>query len=77
MIDMKCEKFIDEIAELLEMEDVNALNENTCFHELDEWTSLSVMSLIAFFDDEYDKRIKDVDIMKCMTVKDLYRLATE
>lgn len=77
MIDMKCEKFIDEIAELLEMEDVNALNENTCFRELDEWTSLSVMSLIAFFDDEYDKRIKDVDIMKCMTVKDLYRLATE
>lgn len=74
---MELKDFINKIAEQLEIENANVLNENTKFRELEEWSSLSVMELIALYDDEFDKQIGDVDIKKCSTIDDLYKLATE
>lgn len=73
---MENNDFISKMAEQLDIEDVTALNENTRFRELEEWTSLSVMELIALYNDEYDKQISDADIKRCVTIKDLLGLAT-
>lgn len=74
---MELKDFIDKIVEQLEIESAEALNSDTEFRELEGWSSLSVMELIALYDDEFDKQIGDVDIKKCTTIGDLYKLATE
>ena len=74
---MEIKEFIEKLAEAIEIEEVEGLTAETEFRDLDEWSSLSVMLLIAFYDEELDKQIGDVDIKKCVTISDLYKLATE
>ena len=74
---MDIKEFIEKLAEAIEIEEVEGLKAETEFRELDEWSSLSVMLLIAFYDEEFGKQIGDVDIKKCTTIGDLYKLATE
>jgi len=74
---MEIIEFINKIVEQLEIENADSLNVETPFRDLEEWSSLSVMELIALYDDEFDKQIGDGDIAKCKTIGDLYKLATE
>lgn len=74
---MEIKEFIEKFAEAIEIENAVGLEAGTEFRELEEWSSLSVMLLIAFYDEELDKQIGDVDIKKCSTIDDLYKLATE
>lgn len=73
---MELQEFIEKFAEAIEVENVEDLNGETVFRELDEWSSLSVMLLVAFYDEEFEKEIGDKDIKACTTVDDLYKLAT-
>ena len=73
---MEVKEFIEKFAEQVEMEEVESLTPETAFRELDEWSSLSVMTLIAFFDEEFGKEIGGKDIKECLTIQDLYNLAT-
>ncbi len=73
---MEIKEFIEKFAEAIEVENVEALTAETEFHELDEWSSLSVMLIIAFYDDEFDKQIGEAAINGCKTIEDLYKLAT-
>lgn len=68
--------FIEKFAKAVEVEDFSSLEPNTEFRSLEEWSSLSVMFLIAFYDEEFNKEIGDSDIRNCTTIKDLYDLAT-
>ena len=72
---MEIKEFIEKFAEAIEVENVEALNAETEFHELDEWSSISVMLLIAFFDDEFGKEITTADIRGAKTIQDLYNFA--
>lgn len=74
---MNIQDFIDKLVEALEIEDASAVTGETVFRNLDEWSSLSVMLLIAMFDEEFEKEITDKDIKACTTVTDLYKFATE
>ena len=47
---------------------------NTIFKELIYWDSISILSLIVLFEEEYDKKITINDINNCATVEDLYKL---
>lgn len=71
---MDINNFIEKFAEMLEIEDVDSLSPDTGFRDLDEWSSISVMELIAWADDEYDKQIGDIHIKSCQTIQDLYNL---
>ncbi len=73
---MEIKEFIEKLAEAIEIEDVEALTPDTEFKELDEWSSLSVMLIIAFFDEEFEKQIEEKDIHTAQTINDLYLLAT-
>lgn len=74
---MNIQDFIDKLVEALEIEDASAVTGETVFRNLDEWSSLSVMLLIAMFDEEYGKEITDKDIKACTTVAELYKLCLE
>lgn len=73
---MEIKEFIEKFAEAIEVEDVDALTAETEFRELEEWSSLSIMLIIAFYDDEFDKQIGETTIKGCKTIEDLYKLAT-
>lgn len=73
---MEIKEFIEKFAEAIEVENVEDLTVETEFRELDEWSSLSVMLIIAFYDDEFDKQIGESAINGCKTIEDLYKLAT-
>ena len=72
---MELQNFIEKFAEAIEIEEVEKLSSETVFRDLDEWSSLSVMLLIAFFDEEFEKEIGDTAIRNCTTIEDLYNLA--
>ena len=73
---MEIKEFIEKFAEAIEEEEVENLTAETEFHELDEWSSISVMITIAFFDEEFGKEIGGSDLKNCKTIQDLYNLAT-
>lgn len=74
---MEINEFIEKFAENIEVENIDALTPETQFRDLDEWSSLSLMLTIAFFDDEFDKEVSNIDIKEAQTIKDLYNLVAE
>ena len=72
---MTIKEFITKFAEAVEIEDAASLKGDTPFRELDEWSSLAVMILIAFYDDEFQKQIGEKEIRQAQTIEDLYNLA--
>lgn len=73
---MEIQDFIEKFAEAIEVEKPEALTGETVIRELEEWSSLTVMLLIAFFDEEFEKEVGDKEIRSCITIQDLYNLAT-
>lgn len=74
---MEIKDFIKKIAEQFEETDVTAFNANTKFKELEEWSSLMSLSIIAMVDEEYNIRIKGEDIKKVNTIEDLYLIISD
>lgn len=73
---MDIKEFIKSFAEAIEVEDVEALTPETEFHDLDEWSSISVILVIAFLDEQFDKQVNNIAIREASTIQDLYDLAT-
>lgn len=71
---MEIKEFIEKFAEAIEVDNVEALTAETEFRELDEWSSLSVMLLIAFYDEEFEKELTQAQIKESKTIQDLYNL---
>ena len=72
---MELQEFINDFAEVLEIENASAITGETRFRDLDEWSSLSVMLLVAMFDEKFEKEISGTDIRTCTTVSDVYNFA--
>lgn len=68
---MNIQDFIEKFAEAVEVDSAEDLNENTKFRELDEWSSLAVLSVIAMLDEEYDTQIENADFKKLQTISDI------
>ena len=67
-------EFIEKFAEALDDIDSSALTPETKFRELDEWSSLAALSVIAMADEEYDKEISGTDLKNAETLQDLFNL---
>lgn len=68
---MELNEFIKKFQEQFENEKL-VLNADTYFKELDEWTSLMGISIIAMVDDEYNISISGSDIRNSDTIEDLF-----
>ncbi len=73
---MELQEFIEKFAEQFDDTDVSELNPETEFKELDEWSSLTSMSIIAMVKTQYDKTLTGKEIRSCVTVQDLYNLVS-
>lgn len=69
---MELREFIKKFAEQFDDTDASEIKAETEFKELDEWSSLIALSVIAMVDEEYDITIKGDDIRNSNTVEDLF-----
>ena len=66
------EKFVALFAEQFDETDPSTFKADTVFHELDEWSSLIGLSVIAMVDEEFDVALKGDDVKNSVTIEDLY-----
>lgn len=71
---MELNEFIAHFAEQFEETDASVFTPETVFHELDEYSSLIALSIIAMIDEEYDVTIKGNDMRAAVTIEDLYNI---
>lgn len=69
---MSITEFIENFADQFDETDVTSFTPETKFKQLDEWSSLTALSIIAMVDDEYDVIIKGNDILNSETIQDLF-----
>ncbi len=69
---MELKDFIEHFAEQFDDTDTSEIKAETVFKELDEWSSLIALSVIAMVDEEYDVTIKGEDIRNSNTVEALF-----
>ena len=71
---MELQDFIANFADQFDETDASEIQAETKFHELEEWSSLTGMSVIALAKTEYGKTITGKEIRECETVEDLFNL---
>lgn len=71
---MKIEEFIEKFAEIFDDTDASALTPQTRFRELEEWSSLAALGVIALADEEFDVELKTSEMRRTSTIQELYDL---
>ena len=71
---MELNEFVANFADQFDDTDPSEIQDETKFHELDEWSSLIGMSVIALAKTQYGKTIPGKEIRECETVEDLFNL---
>jgi acyl carrier protein len=71
---MDLKKFVADFAEQFDDTDSSEIKAETKFHDLDEWSSLTGMSVIALAKTEYGKTITGAELRACVTVEDVFNL---
>ena len=61
---MEIKEFIENFANQFDDTDVSVFSAETRFRELDEWSSLLALSVLAMVDEEYDVQLKAVQRRK-------------
>ncbi len=69
---MELTDFIQKFAMQFDATETNVFKPETTFHELEEWSSLLALSIIAMTDEEYGVKLKGIDIRSSVTIEDLY-----
>ena len=65
-------EFVALFAEQFDDTDASEITTTIAFHDLDEWSSLIGLSVIAMVDEEFDVALKGDDVKNSVTVEDLY-----
>lgn len=73
---MELKEFIENFVNQFDETDANEIKAETVFKELDEWSSLIALSVIAMVDEEYEVTLKGEDIRTSNTVEDLFNLVS-
>ena len=71
---MELKDFIEKFANQFDDTDMSEIQASTDYQELDEWSSLTAMSIIALAKTEYGKTITGREVRGCKTVEALFNL---
>lgn len=71
---MNLEEFVNIFAEQFDDTDPSEIQASTAFHDLEEWSSLTGMSVIAMAKTIYGKSLTGSELRSCVTVEDLFNL---
>jgi acyl carrier protein len=65
-------QFIKDFELLFDEVEEGTINLDTVFRDIDEWSSLIALTLIAMVDENYDIKLTGDDIRESITVGDVY-----
>lgn len=71
---MELKDFIANFADQFDDTDASEITATTVFHDLEEYSSLIALSIIAMVDEEYDVQLKGDDMRSAATVEDLFNI---
>ena len=69
---MEIKDFIEHFAEQFDDTEMNEFTPDTVFHELEEYSSLVALSIIAMADEEYGVTLNATDMSSAVTIQDLF-----
>ena len=69
---MEIEDFIRNFADQLDDTEAEMLTPETEFRQLDDWSSLAALSVIAMVDEEYGVTIASDSFKKAKTIQELF-----
>lgn len=68
------EQFISNFAAQFDDTELSEFAADTKFKDLEEWSSLTALSIIAMVDDEYNVRVSGEDIRNASSIAELYNV---
>lgn len=71
---MTLDEFVKAFAAEFEETPEEQFTPATDFKGLEEWGSLTALSIVGMVDDEFDKRITGADLRSVTTIEELYNL---
>lgn len=69
---MDINSFIENFADQFDDLDSSTLSGATVFKDLEEWSSMMALAIMAMVNEEYDVELKGDDIRKSNTIEDLF-----
>ena len=72
---MTLDEFVKAFAAEFDETPEDQFKADTEFKALDEWSSLTALSIIAMVDEQMDKTVTGADIRASKTIEDLFNLA--
>ena len=69
---MEIKEFIKNFVEQFDEVPATEVTPETRHHEMDEWSSLIALSVMAMIDEEYDVQIKADEMRNSQTVQELF-----
>lgn len=69
---MEIKKFIQNFADQLDDTDAAVITPETEFRELDDWSSLAALSIVAMIDEEYGVSITSETLKNAKTIQELF-----
>lgn len=71
---MEFKDFIEKFVGIFDETDASELMPDTKFRDLDEWSSLSVLGLLAMADDDFGVELEAIELRQANTIQDIYEL---
>lgn len=71
---MDINEFIEKFAEIFDDTNASTLTPETNYRELDEWSSLSALGVIALADEEFDVELSGSEMRQTSTIQELFDL---
>ncbi len=71
---MDINKFIEDFAGQFDEASPDQFKADTRFRDIDEWSSLIALSIIAMVDEEYDVMLRGDDIKNSETIQDIFNI---
>lgn len=71
---MDIQDFIEKFDEIFDETDTATLTPETNFRDLEEWSSLSALGVIALADEEFNVELSGAEIRKANTIQELFDL---
>lgn len=74
---MEIKEFVANFANQFEDTDASVFTPETRFRELDEWSSLLALSVLAMVDEEYDVQLRADQMRQAQTVGELFTIVSD
>jgi len=71
---MEINEFVRNFAAQFDETDASEFKAETAFRDIDEWSSLTALSIMAMVDEEYSVKLTGEDIRNSKTIEDIYQI---